>query len=218
MFVAFVAPLNLWAEGDRQDFTTSLDVTLSKRFFKRLDLGLTESISLRDNSTSFDKVSTKVDLSYNVVKGIFKVGADYSLAGKANKVHDIYLNHRFSGYFRLKANVNRFTFGLKSKYQVTYRPEKEPAKAYKNYWRNKLYFTAKLPKVSLYPLLSAECFLRTNDYKGNNTVDKMRYEAGLKYQFNKHNALQGKFRYDDGMNVADPQDVFGVILSYTYSF
>ncbi len=217
LFVAsFLGVFNAWAGGDRQDFASSWDFTVSKRFFKRLDLGFTESLSLRDNSTRFDKVSTKVDLSYNVVKGIMKVGADYSLAGKTNKADDWYINHRVSGYIRLKKDVSRFTFGFKSKYQMTYRPEKEPAKQYKNYWRNKLYATVKLPKVALYPIVSAECFYRTNNYKGN-TIEKMRYEAGLKYQFNKHNALQGKFRFDDGMNVKDPKDVFGVVVSYSLS-
>lgn len=221
ILVLFVASLlgtsNAWAGGDRQDFVSSVDFTLSKRFFKRLDLGLTESLSLKNNSSSIDKISTKADVSYNVVKGVFKVGVDYSIAGKANKEQDLYLNHRFSGYARLKKDVSRFTFGLKTKCQISYRPEKEPAKEFKHYWRNKLYFTAKLPKVALYPLASAECFLRTNDFKGNNTIEKMRYEAGLKYEFNKHNALQAKFRYDDAMHVVDPLDRFGVVVSYMLS-
>lgn len=217
LFVAsFLGVFDAWAGGDRQDFTSSLDFTVSKRFFKRMDVGLTESLSLRDNSSSIDKIATKVDLSYNVVKGLMKVGVDYSLAGKANKAQDLYMNHRFAGYIRLKKDVSRFTFGFKSKYQITYRPEKESSKMYKYFWRNKVYASVKLPKVPLYPSLSAECFYRTNNFKGN-LVEKMRYEAGLKYAFNKHNAIQAKFRFDDGMNVSNPKDVFGVIASYTLS-
>lgn len=214
LFVASILSIsNGWAGGDRQDFATSFDFTLSKRFFKRMDLGVTEAFSLRNNSSELDKVSTKVDLSYNIVKGILKAGVDYSIAGKAAKNQDLFLNHRFSGYLRVKKDVSRFTFGLKSKYQITYRPEKEASKAYKNFWRNKLYVSVKLPKVALHPLISAECFYRTNNFKGN-SVEKMRYEAGLKYEFNKHNALQAKFRYDDGMNVVNPKDVYGVVVSY----
>lgn len=54
ILVLFVASLlgtsNAWAGGDRQDFVSSVDFTLSKRFFKRLDLGLTESLSLKKYS------------------------------------------------------------------------------------------------------------------------------------------------------------------------
>lgn len=211
-----VCPSFVWAEGDRQDFTSSVDFTVSKKFFKRLEVGLTESFSLRENSTELDKFYTKANVSYNVVKGVLKAGAEYYMIGKADKRDDIYLNHRYAGYLRVKKDIGRVSFGLKSKYQVTYRPEKKPAKRYADFWRNKLYVSMKVPKIPLYPSLAAECFFRTNDYKGND-VEKIRYEAGAKYMFNKHNSLQAKFRYDDGMNVANPKDVFSVVLSYGLS-
>lgn len=214
LFIAtFFVPNCVWAGDDRQDFASSVDFTLSKRFFKRLDVGLTESLSLRNNSSELDKFYTKADVSYNVVKGLLRVGADYYFISKADKKDDIYLNHRFSGYLRVKKDVARFSFGLKSKFQVTYSPEKKQNKQYKDYWRNKFYVSMKVPKLPLYPVAAAECFYRTNDYKGNN-IEKMRYEAGAKYQFNKHNSVKALFRYDDGMNVTNPKDVFGVVLSY----
>lgn len=211
-----VCPSFVWAEGDRQDFTSSVDFTVSKKFFKRLEVGLTESFSLRENSTELDKFYTKANVSYNVVKGVLKAGAEYYMIGKADKRDDIYLNHRYAGYLRVKKDAGRFSFGLKSKFQVTYRPEKKPEKRYADFWRNKLYVSMKVPKIPLYPSLAAECFFRTNDYQGNN-VEKIRYEVGAKYMFNKHNSLQAKFRYDDGMNVANPKDVFSVVLSYGLS-
>ena len=60
---------------------------------------------------------------------------------------------------------------------------------WKNYWRNALTVSFKIPKVPLTPSLSAEMFYRVNDYKGN-VIDKMRYEGALKYQFNKKNSLK----------------------------
>ena len=202
-----------WAGGDEQDFTSSVSFSVSKRFFKRLNVGLTESVSMRDNSTELDKFYTKADVSYNVVKGLLRVGADYYLIGAANKKDDIYLNHRYGGYLRVKRDVGRFSFGLKSKYQITYRPEKKPHKQYKDVWRNKLYVSTKIPKTHLYPCVGVESFIRTNSYKGT-CLTKMRYEGGAKYDFNKHNSLKGLFRYDDGMNVSRPKDVFSVVLSY----
>ncbi|MBR3519180.1 MAG: DUF2490 domain-containing protein [Paludibacteraceae bacterium] len=202
------------AGGDRQDFTSSVDFSVSKRVCKRLNVGLAESVSLRSNSTKLDKFYTKAGLSYNVIKGVLRVGADYYLIGAANKKDDIYLNHRCAGYLRVKKDVSRFSFGLKSKYQITYRPEKAQHKQYKDLWRNKLYVSAKIPKTHFFPTVAAEAVYRTNYYKGNR-LEKLRYEAGVKYKFNKSNSLQALFRYDDGMNVANPKDVFGVVLSYS---
>lgn len=205
-----------WAGGDEQDFTSSVSFSVSKKFFKRLNVGLSESVSMRANSTELDKFSTKADLSYNVVKGLLRVGADYYLIGAADKKDDIYLNHRYAGYLRVKKDVARFSFSLKSKYQITYRPERAPKKQYKDYWRNKLTVSMKVPKMPLYPLIGVEAFYLTNNYKGN-AVDRIRYEAGAKYNFNKKNSLKALFRYDDGMNVSKPKDLFGVVLSYSLS-
>lgn len=202
-----------WAGGDEQDFASSVSFSVSKKFNKRFNVGLTESVSFRNNSTELDKFYTKADVSYNVVRGLLRVGADYYLIGAANKKDDIYLNHRYSGYLRVKKDVSRFSFGLKSKYQITYRPEKRQHKQYKDVWRNKLYVSTKIPKTHLYPCVGVEAFIRTNSYKGT-CLTKLRYEGGAKYNFNKRNSLKALFRYDDGMNVSRPKDVFSVALSY----
>lgn len=213
--ISFGSCVSLFAERDDCDFSTRYEVEISKKFFKRLNVGFTESLSLVDNSTEIEKISSKVDVSYAIVRKIFKVGVYYYAIAK-NREENYFFNQRFQGYTNLKYSVQRFSFAWRSRYQMSYRPEKEENKQWKNYWRNSISVSYKVPKIPLYPSVSAEMFYRTNNYKGN-VIDMMRYEAALKYEFNKKNALKLFYYYDDAFNVKNPQDVSTVGLAYEIS-
>lgn len=211
--------LSLGVMAESHDFTSNLEVGLSKKFFKRLELGLAEEVAFKNNSTSLDKLTTKTDVSFAVVRKIFKVGVNYYLIGKMHKDDYLNLNHRFMGYTNLKFSLHRFSFAWKSRYQTTYSPEKEPHKEWKDYWRNRLTISFKTPKIKLYPTIGAELFLRADDYKNNPLyASKMRYQAALKYEFNKSNSIKLEFQYDDDLSGKDPQNVSNIGLGYHYSF
>ena len=211
--------LSLGVMAESHDFTSNLEVGLSKKFFKRLELGLAEEVAFKNNSTSLDKLTTKTDVSFAVVRKIFKVGVNYYLIGKMHKDDYLNLNHRFMGYTNLKFSLHRFSFAWRSRYQTTYSPEKEPHKEWKDYWRNRLTISFKTPKIKLYPTIGAELFLRADDYKNNPLyASKMRYQAALKYEFNKSNSIKLEFQYDDDLSGKDPQNVSNIGLGYHYSF
>lgn len=204
------------AGEESYDFTTSIDAGISKKFFKRLRVGLTGSASLKENSTTLDKLSSKADVSYMVVRKVLKVGVSYYAIAK-NRDNDFFFNQRFQGYTNVKYDINRFSFAWRSRYQMTYRPEKKEEKQWVNYWRNKFSFSAKIPKVPLYSSLAAELFYRTNNYKGN-YITKLRYEGALKYEFDKKNSLKLYYQYDDPVNVKKLKNVSNLGLSYQFSF
>lgn len=216
LFTVCVLPFEGIASGEECDFATAYSVGISKKFVKRVELGLTETLVLNDNSTNVEKLYTTADVSCAVVKKIFKVGIAYrAIAKHADEGFD--LNHRFAGYTNLKYDIRRFTIAWKSKYQMTYRPEKAEEKQWKNYWRNRLSVSMKVPKLPLYPSLSAEVYYRTNNYKGN-VVDRMKYEAALKYQINKKNSLELYYDFYDAMNVKHPENVSLLGIAYQISF
>lgn len=215
----FSVMVSMGTMAETNDFTSNIEIGLSKKFFKRLELGLAEEVAFKNNSSAFDKLTTKTDVSFTVVRKIFKVGVNYYLIGKMHKDDYINLNHRFMGYTNLKYSVHRFTFAWRSRYQKTYRPEKEPHKQWEDYWRNKLSISFKTPKIKLYPSVGAELFLRANDYKGEPLqANKLRYIAALKYEFNRSNSIKLEFQYDDEMNVKAPHNVANIGLGYHYSF
>lgn len=205
--------------AETRDFTSNVEVGLSKKFFKRLELGLAEEVAFKDNSTSFDKFTTKTDISFTAVRRVFKFGVNYYLIGKMHKDDYVNFNHRFTGYTNLKFSAHRFSFAWRSRYQKNYRPEKEEQKQWKDYWRNRLLVSFKTPKIKLYPSVGVELFLRANDYKREPLyASKLRYSAALKYEFDRSNSLKLEYQYDDEINVKNPQNVSNIGLSYHYSF
>ena len=204
------------AEGEECDFATAYHVGVSKKFAKRVELGATESLVLDDNSTRISKIYTTVDVSCAVVKKIFKVGVAYRAIGR-HKNEDYFFNQRFAGYTNVKYDIQRFTIAWKSKYQMTYRPEKSEKKQWENYWRNRLSVSMKIPHMPLYPSLSAEMYYQTNNYKGN-VIDRMRYQAGLEYKINKKNSLELYYNFSDEMNVKHPENLSLLGIAYQISF
>lgn len=215
LLVSFCWVVQAFAERDDCDFNTKYDVGISKKVKKRWEFGFTESLTLSQNSTEVQKVSSKVDASFQIIRKFFKVGVAYYAMAKHND-ENYYFNQRFQGYLNGKYTVRRFSFALKTLYQMSYRPEKEEKKQWENYWRNKLSVTFKVPKIPMYPYVSAEMFFQTNNYKGNE-IDMMRYEGGLKYEFNKRNALELYYRYEDEFNKKNPMDVSSVGIAYQFS-
>lgn len=217
LFLSVMVSLGTMAED--HDFTSNLEVGLSKKFFKRLELGVAEEVAFKNNSSDFDKFVTKTDLSFAVVRKVFKVGVNYYLIGKMHKDDYINLNHRFMGYTNLKFSAHRFTFAWRSRYQKTYFPEKKVHKQWKDYWRNKLSVSFKTPKIKLYPSVGAELFLRANDYKEEPLyASKLRYSAALKYEFNRSNSLKLEFQYDDRLDTKNAVNSVNIGLGYHYSF
>lgn len=212
---SFCFVVNVRAERDACDFASNIEVGVSKKFFKRLELSFKESVSFDNNSRRLDKISSKVDVSYAIVRKIFKVGVSYYAISK-HREENYFFNQRFQGYTNLKFSAHRFSFAWRSRFQASYRPEKSVEKIWKNYWRNALTISYKVPKIPLTPSVSAEVFYRVNDYKGNK-VDQMRYEGALKYEFNKKNALKVYYQFKDNFNVKSPEDVSTVGVAYQLS-
>ncbi len=209
----------LYAQNET-DFGTNLGVDISKKFGKKFEIGLGEEFRTKNNVSEVDRFMTSVDASYTLIRKIMKIGVGYTLIADWQDVEEYYnLRHRFNGQVVVKYDLARFTFGLRSRYQITYLDESE--KRYKwnprSYWRNRLNVSYKVPKIALSPFVSCEIFYPTNYYKGN-IIDAMRYEAGLKYEFDKKNSLELSCRYDEEINIKDPKSKVSIGLFYGYSF
>jgi len=205
---------------EKEDFGARLGVDVSKRFWKRLDVGLSEEFRLKNNCHDMGRWSNGVDVSYTILKRVFKVGAGYDLIGEWNEYDEYFdFKHRFNGYFSLKHSINRFSCSWKSRYQITYKNEDYGRYKWnpKNYCRNKVNVSYDIPRLTLEPYVSFECFFQTNNYKGN-VVDRLRYEVGFEYEFDKHNSIDLNCRYNMGVNVNKPERQCQVGVFYHYKF
>ena len=119
---SFCLTMNVRAERDACDFASNIEVGVSKKFFKRLELGFKESVSFDQNSKHLDKVSSKVDVSCTVVRKIFKVGVSYYAISK-HREENYFFNQRFQGYTNVKYEIHKskmFDGNLGYSYTITY--------------------------------------------------------------------------------------------------
>ncbi|MCK9155794.1 MAG: DUF2490 domain-containing protein [Paludibacteraceae bacterium] len=205
---------------ETEDFGTRIGASVSKRFWKKLEVGLGEELRFKNNSQDIDQWANEADISYTILKKVFKIGVGYDLKGEWNEYDEYFdFKHRFNGYFTLKHDISRVNISWKSCYQITY---KNPDYGYykwnpKNYWRNKINVSYNLPKIALEPYVSFESFYQMNNYKVN-LFDRLRYEAGLEYAFDKHNSLTLSCRYNQAINVKERKNNCQVGLFYHYDF
>lgn len=205
---------------ETEDFGMRFGASAEKKVWRRLSVGLGEELRLKNNCTDLDKWVTEVDLSYNIVKRIFKVGVGYDFIGDWDEYGEYFdFKHRFCGYFVLKHDVSRFNFAWKSRYQVTYKDESYgPVKWNpKNYWRNKLNVSYNIPRSHFEPFASVECFFQHNNYKGN-VVDRLRGEVGVTYDFSKRQSVDFSVRYNQDINVKKPEKNCQLGFFYKYDF
>jgi len=210
---------SLFAQNE-PDFGTNLGIDFSKKFGKKFEIGIGEEFRTMNNVSAVDRFMTTASASYSPIRRYLKLGAGYVFIANWQDVEEYYsLRHRYFGQASTKYDLDRFTFGLRSRYQITYLDESN--KRYKwnprNYWRNKLNVSYKVPKIALSPFVSGEIFYRTNYYKGN-VIDAYRLEGGLKYDFDKRNTLELMCRYDEEINIKNPASRISVGLFYSYSF
>lgn len=220
LLLAFLLASAFSFSQEREDFGARMGISAEKRLWKRFSVGLGEEFRMKNNCQDVDKWVTETDVSYTVAKRIFKIGLGYDLIGDWDEYVECFeFKHRFNGYFVLKHDISRFNISWKSRYQVTYKDESTgPVKWNpKNYWRNKLNVSYNIRHSHFEPYLSFECFYQHNNYKGN-VIDRLRGQAGVAYEFNKHHSIDFSVRCNQDIYVKKPERNCQLGLFYNYSF
>ena len=208
-----------WA--DDKDFATDVNVEVEKDITKKWGIGVGGELRMNNNSTSVDKLAASVGSDYELTKWL-KIGAGYEFINDWNGPEKDFFTRRHrwnvSASYKHKF-TKRINAGLKLKYQQTFRSEeyKTYSQPRKDYVRAKIDGEYKIKGMPLYTHLSAEMFYFCNSNDGN-TIDDIRYNAGVTYKINKHNSVDLSFQIDDEMNVSNPEDRFMLCASYKYKF
>lgn len=209
------------ANADDKDFATDINAEIEKDITKKWGVSVGEGLRLRNNDHNLDRLGTSVSTDYEVLKWL-KVGAGYEFLADWNGYDKQYFTYRnrwnISAGGKYKFN-KRLNAGLKAKFQQTYRCEtyKTYSQYHKDYVRVKVEGEYKIKKKPLYTHLSVETFYFCNSIDGN-TIDDIRYLAGVTYKPSKKHSVDLSFQIDDEMNVANPEDRFMLCASYKFKF
>lgn len=206
---AFAAPS--FADDDSTDsFGTRYNAGVDLKVAKGFHVSASEELRL-DSSFGIDRSYTSLGATYKI-NDYLKAGLGYD-AIAVNKSTYYDWRHRLSLGLTESYKVDQFRFSLKETFQATYR-----TKDVNTYQTPKTKLTFKTrAKVAYKPLNSrftpyAQAELRvllnganwtssdgtTYEYQGLNDVyvNRIRFQAGTEYKFDKHNALEVFALYD----------------------
>lgn len=210
LFISLLGFTSLSAQDT--EWGSNIGADFQKKFGKKFALSLAEEVRIDNDLKNFDRLSSTLSGSYQLVKKHLKGGVSYG-ALLYNKDSYCLLNHRLSAGLTGEAEAGKFSFALRGKYQTTFKDDSY-GKQYKvnpeQYLRFKLSVDYTLKKPHLYPFVSAEVYYGFFE----KDVTMLRYSAGIDHKFDKHNSLGVAFEVKDTYK----KDKFFINLGYKFKF
>lgn len=178
-----------------------------------------------------ERASLGLGLDYKLIKGL-KLGVGYTLMNKLDTKYEKYLmRNRFTTTVSGKYKLDRFTFSLRERLQLTLKDESNrlrPDGSIDTYranpvlkWRNRLQIAYNIPKFKIDPTFSVETHYDLNNPDGNH-FSKYRYILAFDYKLHKKHVFEVSAVLNSVVNAElDSDDYYGryvIGTSYKYSF
>ena len=176
--------------GQQEDFRTWINVELEGELFNLVDFSVTPELRLCDNSTRLDGILGEIDLSVPVTK-FLRLGTYYRYELDQNR-----RTHRFAAYAELDEKIG----DLRMKYRAMYQREYTNIHTDNQGWipvsvhRHKITLKYRRKGWDITPGISVEGFFMLNP-KWNNSQEKLRLTAGVRYRFTKKINLGIDYKY-----------------------
>ena len=230
--------LTTMTRAQSNDFGTWYELGAEKKLSKKWNLGVEGEFRTRNNSRTADRWSAGLNAEYKIIRGL-KASAGYTLLYdnnqeeldlksdglRPNKWTPSYwgMRHRFNVSLTGNIDWGRLNVSLRERWQYTYRPEAE-GKKYdfddevwtsvkgkgKNVLRSRLQLSYDIPHWKFDPFANVEMF---NTDKG---IDKMRYQIGIDYKYQKKHVFSLTYRYQNVNSNDDDNDVNSHMIGLSY--
>lgn len=239
MAMIAIAVANLQAE---EDSGMQLSAEAAYKINKKWNIGMEAEMRTRSSFRTMDRWSIGIDGTYKL-SNFLKIGAGYIFLYD-NNIEKINLTesgelknwrpsywgprHRFNLVATGSLDWKRFTFSLRERWQITYRPEKtvdrydfigeewEPKimdTTWKHVLRSRLQIEYNIPKCKFDPYVSAEFY-------NSMSLEKIRFIGGVDWKISKKQSLGVFYRYQVVTeNDPDPDKNIHIIgAKYKYKF
>ena len=197
----------------------SVEVDITKRIIKGLELSVEEEIRFRDNFTDVERFSTSADLSYKPCKYL-KAGAAYNLINLNHIKKGWEIRHRYYFYATGSYKLGRSKLSQRERVQSTYRVGvKETAKRANPKWylRSRFGIDYNIRKSPFEPFVAVEFFNSLNNPLGD-SMDRYRLTGGCAYKLSKQSAFQVYYRYTKDQNPGDDDILHMICVGYSFKF
>ncbi len=212
----------LWAQIE--EFGTWSSVSAEKSIG---EIGLSAEAELRTiyGLQLINRASLGLGVDYRI-NDYLKVAAGYSFMNTLDaKYYNYQLRHRYNASATGRIKVDRFTFSLRERVQITFKDDSKRIRengTIDTYrinpawvWRNRLQAEYNIRKSKFTPSVSAESFYVLNNPAGNSFY-KMRYTLSCDYRINKRNSVSAFAVLNTGF---DDEDLYGkYIFGLNYNF
>lgn len=217
-FLIFVLSNISSAYAQQNDFGVWGSIAVTHKFSRRLSASVEEQFRFNQNASNLVQYFSDAGLEYSISKK-FKVAICYRFI---NSYQYTYYSkrHRLYADLSYKTKISLLQLLLRTRLQEQQQDifSSEHGRIPAWYSRNKI--TAKIDLNKKYaPYLSAELFyMLSAPNEDGGLIDKMRYAAGVQYEFNRVHAVDFYYMIQQDKNVNDPVTDFVVGLGYVFSF
>lgn len=202
----------------QNDFGVWGSIAVKHKFSQKLSATVEEQFRFNQNGGVLAQYFTDAGLEYSISKK-FKVALSYRFIN-SNQYTYYSKRHRLYADLSYRTKFSRIQILLRTRLQEQQQDihSSEHGRIPAWYSRNKI--TAKIDLNKKYaPYLSAELFyMLSSPNDDGHIVDKMRYTAGVEYEFNRVHAIDLYYLIQQDKNVNDPITDFVVGLGYAFSF
>lgn len=206
------------SSAQQNDFGVWGSIAVTHKFSRKLSATIEEQFRFNQNASNLVQYFTDAGLEYSISKK-FKVALCYRFINSDQYTY-YSKRHRLYADLSYKTKSSRLQLLLRTRLQEQQQDihSSEHGRIPAWYSRNKI--TAKIDLNKKYsPYVSAELFYMISaPNEDGGIIDKMRYAAGVEYEFNRVHAIDLYYLIQQDKNVNDPLTDFVVGLGYAFSF
>ncbi len=217
MLVCSIAAVSITANAQQKDAGLWTSVTVEHQLTRKISASVSEQLRMYQNISDVDQFFTDFGVQYELSES-FRVSLNYRLSSTNQQTYFM-TRHRFYVDLSYRYKLKPLVVGIRQRVQrqVEALNSSENGSIPEWYSRTKLSLKLDLDKKYA-PYISTEIYyVIDNLNEEDNVFDKIRYEAGFDYKFNRRHSLNPFYLIQS--DILEKKTIDYVIgLGYTYSF
>lgn len=215
-FCWLIVLLPLWTSAQTFETGGIVGLEYDMKILKGWHWNAETNVRFDNNFTQYDRWKIGIGTDYTFWKKRVKIGAAYSFMHYYDPENCYDFRHRITGSLTIGEKFGDVKISYRAAFQATFRNERRGDYTFnpKTYMRNRLLITYSIPQKPIRIYASEECWLRLY-HPEKHIVDELRTTLGVKYNINKHHALDFYIRSTNEIQVSNPKNA--LYLGITYS-
>jgi hypothetical protein len=217
LFICIIASGTLTIHAQQKDAGLWTSVTVEHQVTRKISVSVSEQLRMYQNISDIDQFFTDLGAQYELSES-FRVSLNYRLSS-TNQQSYFMTRHRFYVDLSYRYKLKPLVIGLRQRVQRQVEALNSSENGKIPEWYSRTRLSVKLDLNKKYsPYISSEIYYVIDNLKEEDKVfDKIRYEAGFDYKFNRRHSLNPFYLIQSDILEKKTVDYIAG-LGYTYSF